>query len=229
MAGLWTPPAVADRLREETAQREGQAQEGLKDEAWAWVEDFNRDLEQIIPGMRLKWCPDPAPVDAVAMGARPGRWGILIPGINGGPASVNPIVGPDGCFVDPSLNASAIFESLRAMDWWNPQVKRDRERAKDELRKATEKRKQDERDQMTEDIVETYLAKTRAFVSMNRDTPWSQNAAGRKGVKREPEAADRPDVHTSTSPRVTGRCSSARRTATWKASTSPAASAPTSS
>jgi hypothetical protein len=114
MGELWTPPAVSQELREETAQRKGEALKALRDEAqWKWVAEFNRDLEAVWPGMRLLWCPDPAPVEAVAMGARPGRWGILMPSQTGGPGSVKPIIGPDGEFVDPSANASAIFDQLR--------------------------------------------------------------------------------------------------------------------
>jgi hypothetical protein len=180
---LWTPPTVSRELRDETSQREGEAFKGLIDENWKWVQDFNRDLENVWPGMRLLWCPDPAPVEAVTMGARPGRWGILMPSQTGGPGSVKPILGPDGEFVDPSLNASAIFDQLRAGDWWNPQVRRDRERAKEAARVASEKRKQQERDEMTEDIMERYLAVSRAQVSMSRDTPWAQNQAGRKAIK----------------------------------------------
>lgn len=179
----FTPPAVSKRLRDETARREAQADPGLIETRWKWVEDFNRDLEAVWSGMRLKWCPDPAPVEAVAMGAKPGRWGILIPGKDGGPASVKPIIGPAGEFVDPSLNASAIFEQLRACDWWNPLVRKDRERALHEAKKATAKRKQEEHDERTDWIVERYWAATHPSVSMNRSSKWSNNNAGKRGRK----------------------------------------------
>lgn len=179
--GVWVPPTVSPKLQEETRRREAEAAQGLIDQQWAWVEEFNRDLEGVWPGMRLKWCPDPAPIDAVAMGARPGRWGILMPSQNGGPGSVKPIVGPDGGFVDPSLNASAIFDSLREQDWWNPQVRRERDRARVEAERAAERRKQQERDERNAEVLERYLAGTRAQVSMSRDVPWTQNSAGRRG------------------------------------------------
>ena len=181
---LWKPPAVSTRLSEETQRREAEAGKALAYERKVkWVEDFNRDLENVWPGMRLVWCPDPAPVEAVAMGARPGRWGILMPSKDGGPSSVKPIIGPDGCFVDPSVNASAIFDSLREQDWWNPEVRRERERAQEEARRAAEKRKQQEREERDLEVLEQYLAGTRTFVSMNRDTPWTQNAQGRRAKK----------------------------------------------
>jgi hypothetical protein len=119
------------------------------------------------------------------MGARPGRWGILMPSQTGGPGSVKPIIGPDGEFVDPSANASAIFDQLRREDWWNPEVKRERERAQAEAKRAAEKRKQQERDEMTEDILEAYLAKTRAFVSMNSDQPWTGRTRPARALPRQ--------------------------------------------
>ena len=181
---LWKPPAVSTRLSEETQRREAEAGKALAYERKVkWVEDFNRDLENVWPGMRLVWCPDPAPVEAVAMGARPGRWGILMPSKHGGPSSVKPIIGPDGCFVDPSVNASAIFDSLREQDWWNPEVRRERERVQEEARRAAEKRKQQEREDRDREVLERYLAVSRAQVSMNRDTPWTQNAQGRRAKK----------------------------------------------
>jgi hypothetical protein len=184
MAGIWTPPSVSKEYREETARREGTADAGLIDQKWKWVEDFNRDLENVWQGMRLIWCPDPAPVEAVAMGAKPGRWGILVPGKDGGPASVKPIIGPDGEFVDPSLNASAIFEQLAAGDWWDPRVRRDRERALAEAKRAKEKRREQEREERTDWILERYWAATHPSVSMNRDSKWSNTSAGKRGVKR---------------------------------------------
>lgn len=181
----WRPPTVSSRLSEETQRREAEASKALSyEQKLKWVEEFNRDLENIWSGMRLLWCPDPAPVEAVAMGARPGRWGILVPGLHGAPASVKPILGPDDSYVDPSLNASAIFENLKQQDWWNPRVRRERERAKVEAERAAERRKEQEREERDLEVLERFLAGTRTQVSMNRDTPWTQNAAGRKGRKR---------------------------------------------
>lgn len=181
---IWTPPAVSRDLRGETDQRQVEALKALRDEAqWSWVEEFNRDLHNVYPGMKLLWCPDPAPVEAVAMGARPGRWGILMPSVKGGPVSVKPILGPNDEFVDPSCNASAIFESLRQGDWWSPEAKRERERAQAEAKRMKKRREQQERDDFNQEVLEHYLAKSRAFVSMSG--PWAQNQSGRKAIKKE--------------------------------------------
>lgn len=173
---LWTPPSVSAKLRQETARREAEAVQGLVDESrWKWVQDFNRDLEAVWPGMRLIWCPDPAPLDAVAMGARPGRWGILMPSQTGGPGSVKPLLGENDEFVEPG---GWVFDMLRQQDWWNPEVRHARRKVEEEAQRAAERRKEQEREEANAEVLERFLAGTRAQVSMNRDVPWAQNAAG---------------------------------------------------
>jgi hypothetical protein len=66
-------------------------------------------------------CPDPAPVDATAIGARPGRYGLLFPSVMGGPVNVIRFSGPNDEFVEPG---SWVFDMLRAHDWQNVDVMR---------------------------------------------------------------------------------------------------------
>lgn len=179
---LWVPPAASRELREETRRREAEALHGLRlDHQEEYRKEFNRDLERVWPGMRLVWCTDPAPVDAVAMGARPGRWGILMPSQTGGPGSVKPLVGPDGeSYAEPG---AWVFDMLREQDWWNPEVRRERERVQEELKRAKRKREQQEHEARVEEALERYMAGTRTQVSMNRSTPWAQNASGYRRVR----------------------------------------------
>lgn len=188
----WAPPKVSERLQDETQRREATAFLGLTtDDGSKWWRDWNRDLEAFMPGLRLCLCPDPAPVDAVAIGARPGRWGLLFPSMMGGPASVSAFSGPNDEFVEPG---SWVFEMLRAHDWQNPEVLRDRDRAREAAERAAEKRREEDKRRMDEEVLEHYLAGTRAFVSMNTDTPWSQSHAGRRGVSRgDNHSRNRPD------------------------------------
>lgn len=176
----FAPPKVSDRLRDETRRREATAFLGLTtDDGSDWWRDWNRDLEAFMPGLRLCFAPDPCPVDATAIGARPGRFGLLFPSVMGSPRSVSSFSGPDDEIVQPG---SWVFDWLRENDWQNPGVRRDRERAREAADRAKAKREQAEMDRMTDDIVERYLAGSRAFVSMSRDQPWSQNVAGRRGA-----------------------------------------------
>lgn len=179
---MWTPPKVTRELIAERQQRESLALQALKAERdQSFQEEFNRELERVWPGMRLLWCPDPAPVDAVAMGARPGRWCILMPSQTGGPGSVKPLLGPSEEYVEPG---SWVFDMLREQDWWNPEVRRERERVQAELARAKDKREAREREERMELMMDHVNANARTFVSMNRDTPWSQNVRGRRGVKK---------------------------------------------
>lgn len=178
----WAPPKVSERLRDETQRREAHAFLGLTtDDGSSWWRDWNRDLEAVMPGLRLCWAPDPCPIDATAIGARPGRWGLLFPSVMGGPVSVAAFSGPNDEFVEPG---AWVFDMLRANDWQNTEVRRDRERAREEAERAKRRREEEEERRMDEEVLETLLAGTRTFVSMNRDTPWSQSHAGRRGVRR---------------------------------------------
>lgn len=178
----WAPPKVSHRLRDETVRREAHAFLGLiTDDGSKWWRDWNRDLEAFMPGLRLCWCPDPAPVDAVAIGARPGRYGLLFPSVMGGPVSVSAFSGPNDEFVEPG---AWVFDMLRANDWQNPDVVRDRDRARERAERAAEKRREEENRLRDEEVLERFLAVSRAQVSMSRDVPWSQNAAGRRGTRQ---------------------------------------------
>jgi hypothetical protein len=99
----------------------------------------------------------------------------------GSPRSVSSFAGPNDELVEPG---SWVFDWLRENDWQNPDVLRDRKRAQEAAERAKAKREQDDHDRMTADILERYLAGSRAFVSMNRDSPWTQSHAGRRGAGR---------------------------------------------
>jgi len=177
----WVPPKVSKELREETERREGAALQALQlDHIWAYKKEFDADLNRIVEGMKLVWCPDPAPVEAVTMGARAGRWGLLCPPIKGGPWSIKPLLGDDGdSYVEPG---SWVFDMLRAQDWWNPEVRRDRERAMEELERTKKRREQQEHEDRTQEMLERWMAATRTQVSMNSNSKWSQNVRGKRGT-----------------------------------------------
>jgi hypothetical protein len=188
---LFIPPRVSRELQEESRRREMEAARAMVgDDRLAWKKEFDAQLERIVHGMRLAFCPDPAPLDAVAQGAYPGRWHLVWPGYNGGPLVLQPLVvdhatgepsvGGDGAFVEPG---SWVFDRLAEMDLWSDRVQRERRRIRREAEEAKRRREERERADAVDDILERYKAVTRAQVSMNRDTPWSQNHAGRRGAK----------------------------------------------
>lgn len=179
---MWLPPGVTQEMFKERQRREGEAMQALDPAGQQeWVERFNRELKAIDPYLKLLWCPDPAPVDAVACGAQPGRWHVMRHN-PGAPISLLPITGPDGQYVEPN---SAVFEKLRASDWWSPEVMRERKRVKEELERAKERREAQERAAFDQEMLERWQAVSRAQISMSRDQPWSQNVKGRRRVRAD--------------------------------------------
>jgi hypothetical protein len=69
-------------------------------------------------------------------------------------------------------------------DMWSEAAQAERRKARS--RAEAEKARQRERDaeERQQEIVERIHAARRAFISMNRSTPWTQNAAGRRAAKR---------------------------------------------
>jgi hypothetical protein len=95
--------------------------------------------------------------------------------------TVSVIDGPDGEFVEPD---SGLLAALKRNDLQNPEVYRAviGQRA---VREAEEERERElELERANSEVLELYLAKTRAQVSMNTGSPWTQNAAGKRSAKR---------------------------------------------
>lgn len=187
---LFLPPRVSRELAEESRRREAEAAKAmLGDDRLEWKREFDAQLERVVHGMRLAFCPDPAPLDAVAQGAYPGRWHLVWPGFNGGPLVLQPLVidtrsgrpmiGGDGPFVEPG---SWVFDALAEQDLWSERVQRDRRRIRREAEEAKRRREEQERADRDQDVLERWKAVSATSVSMNRSTPWSQNVAGKRGV-----------------------------------------------
>lgn len=181
MSSLWVPPRVSESLSDESLRRQTVALNAAMTDESPWLRAFNRRLgDEIEHGVELIFCPDPAPVELVSIGAAPGRWGVLVPGKRGGPASVIALKGDDGGFVEPG---EFVFDWLRANDWQNPAVMRERALAQEREKEAKLKVELAERERMNDEVLEAYLAGTRAQVSLNTDTPWAQNAKGYQKVR----------------------------------------------
>lgn len=179
---VWLPPKVSRELAEESRRREAAALDAVDLAAREeWVRVFNAQLERVVPGMFLAGCPDPAPLDLVGQGARPGYWHLIWPGFNGGPLNIMPLQGPGGERREPG---SWVFDLLAEGDLWNERSNRERARVKRAAEEASARRLEQERRDRDEEVMERYLAATRAQVSMSRDVPWSQNSNGRRGARQ---------------------------------------------
>jgi hypothetical protein len=196
MSRLVLPPRLTQKLQLERAQREAAVFETLEGDARdTWRREFNAQLERVVHGMKLMWCPDPAPLDAVAQGAFPGRWNLVWPGYSGGPLTVQPLVlrdgephiGGEGGFVEPG---SWVFDRLASMDLWSERVQRDRRRIKREAEVAKRRREEQERRDFDLECLERWKAVSRTQVSMNPDTAWGQNARGAAQARAEKRRRD---------------------------------------
>jgi hypothetical protein len=203
-SGLFLPPRITRELADESRRRETEALKALSADHWyQWKKEFDAQLEHVVHGMRLVSCPDPAPLDAVAQGASPGRWHLVWPSWNGGPLNIAPLVldretgkpriGGDGDFAEPG---SWVFDQLAESDLWSDRVQRERRRIRREAEEAKRKRQEQERADRDQDVLERVKAVTRTQISMNRSVPWTQNHAGSKRTKGEARKVALPEgVH----------------------------------
>jgi hypothetical protein len=165
--GLILPDHVVRDIRAERAHEiELAHRTGVCDE-------FTRELKLIDPGLELVWWP----AHASAPGFVPGRYHIVWQHPGDGLGSVEPFTDELGGYREPD---SGLFELVRKSDMWNDRHKRDRDRVRQAARDAQARRERDEREEIAQEAEERWLAATRAQVSMSRDVPWTQNAAGRR-------------------------------------------------
>jgi hypothetical protein len=168
--GLILPDRVVRDIR---AERASEIERAIRTEVCA---EFTRELKRIDPGLELVWWPP----SANAPGFVPGRYHVVWHHPSNGLGSVEPLVDKTGGYREPD---SSLFELVRGSDMWNDRLVRDKKRIREQALKAKEKREREELEQIEQEAGERWLAATRAQVSMNRDTPWSQNAAGKRGSR----------------------------------------------
>lgn len=175
---VWVPPKVARELVDERNRFNAEMAERMEVNRLAGEMDrFNYQLRQIDDKLELVFIP--ASADVGTTPCRPGYFHVVRRN-EGAPWSVMVVEGEHGEPVEPT---SRLFQKLRESDLWNPDVMRsvrDKERLAEE---AYEREKQREAEARQGEILERWKAVSRAQVSMNRDTPWSQNAAGQRAAK----------------------------------------------
>lgn len=179
MAELYLPPSV---LRERRLENEAKAFASgvfVRDDT---CREFDPLLKSVEPALSMLWCREPAPLEVVAAGARPGRYNIVREPPEDAPVTFIPVVGPDGEYVEPT---SRVFDMLAEMDWWDGRVKRDREELRQRAEDARSKAHAEEMRRISDEAWERWQAVSRAQVSMNRSVPWSQNHAGERAAKAE--------------------------------------------
>lgn len=182
MSRLFVPPKVKQELRENTRQFAAAIKAATFEDAVCYR--WNKELARVDPLLRMvknrsddRW--------VVGTPLVPGAYHLLGLPRHGGPMTVIPIVDPEGIALPEP--PGRLLEDLKAMDLQNTQVTDMRRRIKEEEARREERRAALVREQRQDQILEDFKNVTNASVSMNRDTPWSQNASGKRGVKKKAE------------------------------------------
>lgn len=173
---LWMPPRVQRELAQERSEYE--ALIAILTECDDVPDLLNRRVSEIDPNLAVVKAKPTVP------------WGVpLKPGYfhlvrrnETAPVSVTVIEGPDGEYIEPG---SKMLDLIRSRDLWNPQVRADLAAAEEERKRAAQRELERDREEINEEVLERFKAGTQASVSMNQDTPWSQNASGRRGAKAD--------------------------------------------
>lgn len=177
MSSLWIPKS-ADPKHAEAQQyaahiREmGQRfHETLKHWTAAYRQELNDDRIEIV------FMP---PTVDPGEGVVPGRYHWVRYNDAPNPPTVEAIQGDSGEFVEPG---HWHIERLRGHDLQNPHVLRMQREAREKERAAKERERERDNAERQDHLRDSYNARFRTSISLNRDTPWTQNAAGRRGRK----------------------------------------------
>lgn len=180
---LILPPKVQAEIAKEKWEAERQQRRALVLELIDFDDPVCREwqpvLETLDPYLRLGRAKPMAYVAGVVM--RPGyyHW------VRDNPSTVvtvEPITGPDGeSFAEPDQR---LLDSLRGNDLQNPHIYAALIAGHAEAEAVMEKERAAEREEIDAEVLERWKAASQTSVSMNRDVPWSQNAAGRRGAGR---------------------------------------------
>jgi hypothetical protein len=176
MSKLWIPPSVSDEYRDSTRQFNAELSEMLHFTN-AVCAQWNPELEKIDPLLKLAKAKE----NVVSPVVRAGFYHLVRMNTDC-PWTAEPLAHPvDGSFVEPTI---AMLDMLRANDLQNARVTMDRKLAEERDRREKQSAKDREREDRQQEIVEKWLAVSRAQVSMSSDQPWSQNVAGRRRSPR---------------------------------------------
>lgn len=166
---MWVPPQYVQareefehEMRVRVASTELARVKGVLDE-------FNHELRRIDAQLEMVR----APADCGLTGMKPHYYHVVR--WNEGTAPTFFVIeGEHGEFVEPT---SRVFENLREGDLWDPAVMRRVRQRHSDAEAAAAKMRARENASRQEEIAERVAAVTRTQVSMNTDTPWTQNAS----------------------------------------------------
>lgn len=171
--GLWLPPAVAEELRDNTSRYKQRLLRNLTDEEAP--QGFGRALKELDERLFVARAKG---IVETGLALKPGHWHIFRDN-DGAPPSVMTLEGEHGEYVEPT---SRVLDRLRENDLQRPGALQERFRRQQKEEEAEQRRQEQEEEAFDQDVLERWKAARRVQVSMNPDTPWTQNARGRRRV-----------------------------------------------
>jgi hypothetical protein len=171
---LWVPPKVEAEMAEQARVQSRARLRALMDFDDPVCKQWEPELRKLDPYIRLgrakpmAYAPD--------LGVKAGYYHFLRDN-PGAPPTVAPITGPNDEWIEPD---GGVLRKLQENDLQRPGVMR--ERLAREQRREQEQEREQERDleEWTAEAVERWNAGNRAFVSMDRSTPWTQSARAKR-------------------------------------------------
>ena len=182
MSGLLLPGSVAREIQKEKWQEERRRSRALVEALFDFDDrvcrEWSKHLKKLDPYLRLGRAHPKAYTDRFEV--RPGFYHWIRDNPTTEP-TVAAITTVDGGWCEPD---SGLLRELEQADLQNPRAVAAALERREQRERAVQAERSREQSARVEELAERYLAATRAQVSMSRDVPWSQNAAGRRGVGR---------------------------------------------
>lgn len=173
---MWVPPQYRQAREEFEAEMRARLVQDELVRVKGVLDHFNHELQRIDSKLEMVR----APADCGLTGMKPHYYHV-VRWNEGAAPTFFAIEGENGEFVEPT---SRVFDKLREGDLWDPANMRRIRQRHSNAEAAAAKMREREAAERREEIFDRVKAVTQTSVSMNRDTPWSQNAAGRRGAKK---------------------------------------------
>ena len=173
---LWVPPSYSSEHRAGMLEHDHIVV--ARSRLDSVCDTFNRELRTIDRHMQMRFFDEDGAKDV--LGAVPNRY-HLVRKAPDAPTTLIVIEGPGGEYVEPN---SSVYDMLRRSDLWNGRAVKDQRQAREAAERAGQRQRNREAEERREELKDRYNAAFRTQVSMDRGTPWSQNARGARGRSR---------------------------------------------
>lgn len=169
MTKLWVPPKISRELEAERRREHAEVNKlSALGNVVGVMKQFNYELQQIDQYLSLEYLPEGVDTGTTSMKA--GYYHVVRRDPSA-PPSVMVVEDENGMPMEPT---SRLFDQLRAADFWNPAVVRDREKCKRLAEEARNRQMAREDEDRRQELIERTLAVTRTQVSMAGEN-WTQN------------------------------------------------------